>query len=468
MDMPSEERPELTLLEPVPSGLARTSITHEDLERAEDRSRVAVARRQRGPFSRFRLLWLLIGPGILVMLGENDGPSMLSYAATGARFGIGFFLPFIILTFAMAVVVQEMTVRLGAVTHRGHAELIFARFGPFWGWFSMIDLALGNFLTLIAEFIAIRAGLAFFGVPPRVAIPSAVLVLFLALLTHRYWTWERITLAIAALNLVFIPLALLTRPNWNTVGHALISWKPLAGGMSNYALLLILSNIGATVTPWMIFFQQSTTVDKGLTRGDIRFGRIDTLLGAVLAAGAAVAMVLVTAPLMHRGMSVENFQAAEFAKSLQPVIGRFGAALFSLGMIEAGLVAAITISASTAYAFGEVTRKPHSLNLRMREGKAFYSVLFLCVAAAAVVVLIPGLPLVYVILMVNVVAVLAMPPALLFLFMLANDREIMGDLVSPRWANMLTTAVVVLLIGAGLLFGLSVMAPKVFAAWTRP
>lgn len=457
-------RPEFTGNDPGPG---TSSITHEDLERAEDRSRVASARSRRGPFSSFRLLWLLIGPGILVMLGENDGPSMLSYAATGARFGVGFFLPFIILTFAMAVVVQEMTVRLGAATHRGHAELIFARFGPFWGWFSMIDLALGNFLTLIAEFIAIRAGLAFFGVPPWIAVPGAVLVLFSALLTHRYWTWERITLAIAAFNLVFIPLALLTRPDWSSVGRAFISWRPLTGGMSHDALLILLSNIGATVTPWMIFFQQSATVDKGLTRRDIRFGRIDTLLGAVLAAGAAVAMVLVTAPLMAHRMSVENFQAAEFAKSLQPLIGRFGAVLFSLGMVEAGLVAAITISASTAYAFGEVAHKPHSLNLRMREGRAFYSVLFLCVAAAAVVVLIPGLPLVYVVIMVNVVAVLAMPPALLFLFMLANDREIMGDLVSPRWANLLTAAVVVLLIGAGLLFGISVMAPKTFAVLIR-
>src|ERR1035438_9821863 len=104
---------------------------------------------QHGPWSRARLLWLLIGPGILVMLGENDGPSMLSYAATGARFGIGFFLPFVVLTFLMACVVQEMTVRLGAATHRGHAELIFDRFGPFWGWFSMIDLMVGNFLTLV-------------------------------------------------------------------------------------------------------------------------------------------------------------------------------------------------------------------------------------------------------------------------------------------------------------------------------
>jgi Mn2+/Fe2+ NRAMP family transporter len=150
------------------------------------------------------------------------------------------------------------------------------------------------------------------------------------------------------------------------------------------------------------------------------------------------------------------------------VIGRYGAALFSLGMIEAGIVAAITISASTAYAFGEVARKPHSLNLRMKEGKSFYAVLCLCVIAAAAVVLIPGLPLVYVVLMVNVVAVVAMPPALLFLYMLANDREIMGDMVSPRWANVLTGSVVILLIGAGLLFGVSVLAPHVFASWVRP
>src|SRR6202047_3058662 len=145
-------------------------ITHEDVDRAHDRVRVSAARAQRGVSSRFRLLWLLVGPGILVMLGENDGPSMISYAATGARFGIGFFIPFVVLTFVMAVVVQEMTVRLGAVTHRGHAELIFARFGPFWGWFSMADLMVGNFLTLVTEFIAIRAGLGFFGVPPAVLV----------------------------------------------------------------------------------------------------------------------------------------------------------------------------------------------------------------------------------------------------------------------------------------------------------
>ena len=438
-------------------------ITHEDIDRAVDRERVVRARVRKGPFGNLRLLWLLVGPGILVMLGENDGPSMLSYAATGARYGIGFFVPFIVLTFVMALVVQEMTVRLGAVTHRGHAELIYDRFGPFWGRFSMIDLMVGNFLTLVTEFIAIRAGLGFFGVPPWVAVLGTLAVLYVALMTHRYWTWERITLAAAMFNLVFVPAALLTHPQWGQIGHALVSWGPLPGGVNKDMVLILLADIGATVTPWMLFFQQSATADKGLTPHDIRFGFADTLLGATLAAVAAIATLIATAPLFIHHMSAANFQGAEFAQALEPFIGRWGATLFALGIFEAGMVACITISISSAYAFGEVSHKPHSLNLPMGQGKAFYGVLFLEAVAASALVLIPGLPLVSVVLVVNVIAVLAMPPALIFLFMLVNDRELMGDLTSPRWANVLATLVVILLVGAGVLYGISVIAPNVFA-----
>ncbi len=438
-------------------------ITHEDIDRAHDRERVLTTRAQRGMWSRGRLLWLLIGPGILVMLGENDGPSMLSYAATGARYGIGFFLPFVVLTFVMACVVQEMTVRLGAATHRGHAELIFDRFGPFWGWFSMIDLMVGNFLTLVTEFIAIRAGLGFFGVPPAVSVIGAWLVLFVALMAHRYWTWERVTLVAAMFNLVFVPVALLSHPHWGAIGSALLTWKPLPGGLTQETVLILLSNIGATVTPWMLFFQQSAIADKGLTTHDIRYGRVDTVLGAALAALAALATIVATAPLFAHGMSTGNFEAAEFAQALQPFVGHWGSALFALGMFEAGMVAAVTISTSSAYAFGEVAHRPHSLNLPFQQGKSFYLVLILEAAAAAGLVLIPGIPLVYIVLLVNVIAVLAMPPALLFLYMLVNDREIMGELVSPRWANVLALGVVFVLIAAGVLFGVSVIAPHSLA-----
>ena len=442
---------------------AELQITHEDIDRAHDRERVSAERARPGLWPRARLLWLLIGPGILVMLGENDGPSMLSYASTGARFGIGFFLPFVVLTFVMACVVQEMTVRLGAATHRGHAELIFDRFGPFWGWFSMVDLMVGNFLTLVTEFIAIRAGLGYFGVPPAIAVLSALLVLVVALLTHRYWTWERITLAAAMFNLIFIPVALLSHPHWGEIGHALFTWKPLPGGINQETVLILLADIGATVTPWMLFFQQSAIADKGLTTRDIRYGRIDTIIGATLATLAALATIVATAPLFARGMPAANFEAAEFAQALRPFVGHWGSALFALGMFEAGMVAAVTISTASAYAFGEVARRPHSLNLPFSQGKSFYLVLLLEAAAAAGLVLIPGIPLVYIVLVVNVIAVLAMPPALLFLYMLVNDREIMGDFVSPVWANVLALAVVVILVAAGLLFGVSVVAPHALA-----
>jgi Mn2+/Fe2+ NRAMP family transporter len=438
-------------------------VTHEDIDRAHDRERVLTTRTQRGLWPRARLLWLLIGPGILVMLGENDGPSMLSYAATGARYGIGFFLPFVVLTFLMACVVQEMTVRLGAATHRGHAELIFDRFGPFWGWFSMTDLMVGNFLTLVTEFIAIRAGLSFFGVPPWIAVLAAWIVLGAALMSHRYWTWERVTLFAAMFNLIFVPVALLSHPHWASIGHAMFHWKPLPGGITQDTVLILLADIGATVTPWMLFFQQSAIADKGLTTHDIRFGRFDTALGATLAALAALATIVATAPLFAHGMSASNFQAAEFAQALKPFVGKLGSTLFALGMFEAGMVAAITISTSSAYAFGEVAHRPHSLNLPFHEGKSFYLVLLLEAAAAAALVLIPGIPLVYIVLVVNVIAVLAMPPALLFLYMLVNDREIMGELVSPQWANVLALGVVVVLIAAGLLFGVSVIAPHALA-----
>jgi len=445
------------------AGRTPPEVTTEDRRRAIDRRRVRRLRQRKG--SSIGLLWLLIGPGILVMLGENDAPSMLSYAATGAQFGIGFFLPFTVVTFAMAFLVQEMTVRIGAATHRGHAELIFDRFGPSWGWFAMGDLLLGNFLTLVTEFIGIRAGLGFFGIPPLVAVLSALIAVAAAVFTGRYWTWERLALGLAVCNLLFVPVALLAHPDWQSVGQALLTWSPLPGGLRNGTILLMLSNIGATVTPWMLFFQQSAIADKGLTRADVRQGRIDTAIGAGLATLCALASIIATATLFGHldAATVDLFQAAQFAQAIEPYVGHIGAALFALGIFEAGLVAALTISTSSAYAFGEVVGKAHSLNRSVREAPPFYGALLLLAALAAGLVLIPGMPLQFIVLIVNVIAVLAMPPALVFLYLLANDREVMGDLRNSRLSNALTGMVVVFLVAAGLTFAVSVLAPQLFS-----
>ena len=437
-----------------------STISTEDVKRARDRRRVHFLRSRPGRGRAVWLLWLLIGPGILVMLGENDGPSMISYATTGATYGVGFFLPFIALTFAMAFVVQEMTVRLGAVTKHGHAELIYTRFGRFWGFFAMADLVLGNLLTLVTEFIAVRAGLGFFGVPPAAAVLGAFLVVVGVTLTRRYWTWERITLSFALFNLIFVPVALLAHPVSSQVVRAFFTWGPLPGGITAGFLLLVMSNIGATVTPWMLFFQQSAVVDKGLTTADIRQGRIDTALGAVLAAAAAIATVLATVPLFLHHITASNFQGADFAQALVPFVGNVGATLFAIGIFEAGLVAALTISSSSAYAFGEVTGRPHSLNSSLREGWPFYAVLVAAAGIAAALVLIPNAPLVFIVLIVNVIATLAMPPAIVFLLLLVNDREIMGEHANGRLGNVFGIAVTVFLVLAGLIFGITTVFPQ--------
>lgn len=454
-----ESKPIKTGIAPVAgSGLV---ITHEDIDRARDRLALQRAR-QSGRFSGLRLLWLLVGPGVLVMLGENDAPSMLSYSATGAQFGLGFFLPFVVVTFLMAYVVQEMTVRLGAVSHRGHAELIFDRFGRFWGAFAMGDLVLGNFLTLVTEFIGVRAGLGFFGVPPLVSVGGSLLIVLAAALTHRYWTWERLTLALAICNGIFVPVAFLVHPHWGAVGQALLTWGPLPGGLHAGSLTILVADIGATVTPWMLFFQQGAVVDKGLQPRDIRSGRLDTAIGTLLAATFAIACIIATSPLHAHGIPAGDYQAADFAHALLPYAGRVGATLFALGIFEAGLVAAITISTSSAYAFGEVTHTSHSLNRPVSEGWPFYTALIASATLAGALVLVPHAPLELVVLTVNVIAVLSMPPALIFLLLLVNDPEVMGTSRNGPWSNALALAVGALLLLAGLLFALSVLAPGMF------
>jgi Mn2+/Fe2+ NRAMP family transporter len=448
----------------LPGSSMEERVTYEDVLRAGDRLKVLKTRAAK---SSLRLLWLLAGPGVLVMLGENDGPSMVSYATTGATYGIGFFVPFILLTFLMAFVVQEMTVRLGAATHRGHAELIFQRFGPFWGYFAMGDLVFGNLLTLVTEFIAIQAGGLYFGLPSWLSVAIGVALVFGSLAFRRYATWERVLMGLAAFNLLFIPAALLAHPSGEALAHAFATWGPLPGGMGTAFLTLILANIGATVTPWMIFFQQSAVVDKGLTRADVPQGRIDTAIGAVLAAAAAIATLVAAAPLFAEKVDVSQFaNGADFATALVPLIGTTGATLFALGIIEAGLVAAMTISTSSSYALAETVSAAesvsarHSLNLNFAQGRLFYGVAIASTLVAAGIVLIPGAPLLAMTLTVNVIATLLMAPALLLLLLLANDREIMRDLANGWWANLAGGTIIVTISVIGALYGVITVFPN--------
>jgi Mn2+/Fe2+ NRAMP family transporter len=400
---------------------------------------------------------LVIGPGALAMLGENDGPSMLSYAASGAGYGIGFFLPFILVTFAAAYVVQEMAMRLGAVTGRGYGELVFQRFGRFWGWTAAGDLILTNLITLVTEVIAIRLGMGFFGVPAWGAVACAIALVTAASLSGRYSRWEQIAAGLAAFNLVFVLVAVIAHPAAGQIVHATATWSPLPNTDLKGFLLMAVSNIGATVTPWMLFFQQSATVDKGMTVRDLRQGRLNTAAGAVLAAVAGCGALVAASVLFTHHVDMSRYlDGAGYAQALQPIIGRPGATLFALGLVEAGAVAMLTVSASSAYAVGEIIHGAgRSFDKSITQAPLFHGVNIGMTALAGAVVLIPGAPLMSIALNANLLATILMPAALVFLLILAGDREVMAEHVNGRGLTLLGVAITVLVTLAGAAFALT-------------
>ncbi len=430
--------------------LRQPLLTDEDSARSLDRSRVYHARYNN---RRWRLLWLLVGPGILAMLGENDGPSMIAYASDGAQYGLGFFVPVIPILFAMAYVVQEMCMRVGAVTHRGYGELVLQRHGRVWGWFGAGDLCLTNLVTLIAEFVAIRVGLAYFHLGPGVAVALGLVLVLFTLSGGRYWRWERTVLGLALFNGLFLVAAILVKPHVGSIVSS-FSFTPLPGGSLNTLLLLMASTIGATVTPWMIFFQQSASADKGMTPKDVRHGRYDTALGAVLAGVFGVGALIAGAALLNHGSGIQGFAGAGFPAALSHVAGGAVGTVFALGLIEAGAVAILTISASTAYAAGECVGVSHSFNTSPRNAAVFYAANVGVSLLAGLVILIPGAPLLSIALNANVLATVLLPVSLVFVLMLANDRPLMGRWANRRSTNVVGIAVIVFVSICGAAYGI--------------
>jgi len=270
-----------------------------------------------------------------------------------------------------------------------------------------------------------------------VAVALGFALVLFTLSGGRYWRWERTVLGLALFNGLFLLAAILVKPHIASIASS-FSFTPLPHGGFNTLLLLVASTIGATVTPWMIFFQQSASADKGMTTEDVRHGRYDTALGAVLAAIFGIgALVAGAALLTHGGSGIQGFAGAGFPQALKRVAGASAGTVFALGLIEAGAVAILTISASTAYAAGECVGVSHSFNTSPRSAAVFYAANIGVALLAGMVILIPGAPLLSIALNANVLATVLLPVSLVFMLMLANDRGLMG-----RWANRRSTNVV--------------------------
>ena len=426
---------------------AKGDIKYEDIVRVKERREIEHLKAEKSPLNKLLLVLLLMGPGMLVMLADNDAGGVITYAITGATYGISIFIPFLLLMIFVAYIVQEMTVRLGAVTHRGHAEMIFSRFGKGWGLFSMADLIIVNFLTMITEFIGMGAGLLFIGVPLFYGVLISAVVLLLILSIRRYLTIEKVILLFAIFNLVYIPLVFMAHPTLSDIAKAFsFSGIPLGSSLTTFIFLLI-ANLGTTIAPWMLFYQQSAVVDKGSTKEDLFYGKLDTFTGAAMMGVVSIAIVMLTALTLHsKGTSTLSYTDLDFAYTISKVLGQYAGVLFSIGLFEAGFVAAFALSSSSAWAYGEVMNVPHSLNRKFGEAKAFYAIFFISILGAALVVLIPGAPLGFFTLLVQIMATILMPPALIFLYLLVNDKSLMGDKVNGKFTNIAVILIIIAII----------------------
>jgi len=403
-----------------------------------------------------RLFMVIAGPGIVVMIADNDAGGITTYAATGAKYEYRL-IWFLVILGPVAYYIQEMTVRLGAVTKRGHAEAIFDGFGPFWGWFSLLDLLLVDWLTLVTEFIGMTSALSIFGVPGWVTVVAVCLLMGFIVLNGRYWTWEKLAMAFCAVNLIYIPGAFLVHPDVSTIlRHGLIPNFP--GGFTGELFFYLMANIGTTIAPWMLFFQQSSVVDKGLKEKDIPWGKFDTFVGSIFTVLVAVFIVIVTGTVLY-GREVTD--AGEASRMLMES-HHYAGVIMAIGLFDAGLLGAICISLASSWAFGEVFGWAHSLNNKITEAPWFYVSYFLALVSAGLVVLIPGAPLVLITLFVQVVAVTLLPAALVFLILLLNDKDTMGDRTNTLWDNIINGSIVAVNIALSTLYGISTLFPTLF------
>jgi len=431
---------------------------------------------------RWAILLAVVGPGIITMVADNDAGGISTYTQTGALTGFNMLWAFIILV-PMAYYVQEMTVRLGAVTKRGHAEAIFDAFGPVWGWFSVFDLVVINWLTLVTEYIGMTQAMRLFNVPEWVTFVGVTGLLLAIVITGKYWTFEKITLFFCLFNFVYIPAAIWAmhtgnvNEGWLQVGRGFYAPRFLLSPRFDAAALLtlVMANIGTTITPWQIFFQQSAVVDKGMDVKDIRYGKIDTFVGALVTCVVAAFIIIAAAGVFyyHPGGQLAVESAAQAAAKMPAVmpgahLGLWARTLFAIGLFDAGLLGALCISLSTSWALGEVFGWAHSLNRSVREAPWFYVAYVAMLGSSGVVSLIASIKIQDAItIFVQVVAVTLLPAALVFLILLLNDRPLMGDYVNTRWQNIANGSITAFVIVVSSMFGLSVLFPSLFSALGR-
>ncbi|OJV57398.1 MAG: manganese transporter [Cellulomonas sp. 73-145] len=416
----------------------------------------------RGRLSRrLKILAAIVGPGLIVMVGDNDAGAFGTYTQAGQNYGTRL-LWTLLLLIPVIYVNQEMVLRLGAVTGVGHARLIVERFGKFWGAFSVIDLFVLNALTIVTEFVGITLGLGYLGLPKVPGVITALVLVVAATSTGSFRRFERVCLTLVAGSFALVPIVLMVHPAVGQVAHDFVV-PGLPGGSSQLStvMLLVIAIVGTTVAPWQLFFQQSYVIDKRITPAFMRYEKVDLWIGIVIVVVGAAAMMAFSAAAFAGTSGAGQFtDAAGIASGLAAVGGKVAGILFAVALIDASIIGAAAVGLSTSYAVGDVLGMNHSLHRKPTEAKAFYAVFGLLMVGAAVIVLIPGSPLGLLTEGVQTLAGVLLPSATVFLLLLCNDKAVLGPWANKRATNVFTTFVIAILVLLSVILTASVLFPQ--------
>jgi Mn2+/Fe2+ NRAMP family transporter len=419
---------------------------------------------RRGLTPKLKTLLAVVGPGLIVMCGDNDAGAFSTYGQTGQNYGTSL-LWVLLLLVPVLYVNQEMVVRLGVVTGVGHGKLILERFGRFWGAFSIIDLFLLNALTLVTEFIGITLSVGYLGLPKVPSILAAAVVVIGAASTGSFRRFERVALLLCFGSLILIPIALMLHPSAGTVASGfLIPTMPGGASQLSTVMLLVIGLVGTTVAPWQLFFQQSYVIDKRITPRFMKYEKADLWIGIGIVVVGAAAIIGFAYAATAGTKAAGNFtDAGGLATAIAAKSGHLLGILFAIALLDASIIGAFAVSLSTAYAIGDVFGVNHSLHRGVKQAKGFYSVYVGVIALAAGIVLIPNAPLGLITNGVQAMAGVLLPSASVFLLLLCNDKDVLGPWVNGRKTNMFTSAVLGVLVMLSVVLTASVLWPAITA-----
>jgi Mn2+/Fe2+ NRAMP family transporter len=399
---------------------------------------------------RLALLLAVIGPGFITANVDNDAGGIFTYSQAGAQFGYTLLWTMIPITIAL-IVVQEMTARLGAVTGKGLSDLIREEFGFRLTFIVMVTLIITNFGNIVTEFAGIASSLELFGWKKYFVVPLCAFIVWVMVVRGTYNSIEKIFLAASVFYVCYIVAGVLAHPDWRAAAFATVT-RPEAAGIRNYSYLyMVIGLVGTTIAPWMQFYLQASIVEKGVTAKQYRASRWDVILGCVFTDVVAWFIIVACAATLYANGRHNISDASDAAQALRPLAGEYAYLLFAAGLFNASLFAASILPISTAYAVCEGLGFESGLDKKFHEAPVFYWLYTVLIVLGALVVLIPRLPLVYVSVLSQVVNGIVLPFVLIFMLLLTNDRELMGEHINGRGFNIVAWTTVVVVIAMALL-----------------